>query len=136
MPDFYSDNDNYLWKQLRKFSETTCIVSTGFTTHKAVIIADEFKNVSVFDICKIKPICENLLMLLSRFKKIICLEEHSLTGGIGSLLSEVATDREWNTRIKRVSISDVQCLFYGDRLWLQEKHNLSYDKVKEEIKNI
>lgn len=130
LPGYYETSDGP-WKKIRNYSEETCILSTGYMTHKAVKIADELLTFSVFDVCCLKPICNRLLCQLSQFKTVVCLEEHSVTGGLGSILAEISVDREWDTKVKRIGLPDAQFLKYGQRYWFHEEFGLGDESIRK-----
>jgi len=128
LPSYY-ETGNGNWKQIRDLSEEICVLSTGYMTHKAVELSDQLKNFSVFDVCKLKPICDDLLDRLSEFKVVICIEEHSITGGLGSIISEIAVDNKWKTQVKKIGLFDTQVIKYGQRDWLHEKFGLNFRNI-------
>ena len=70
----------------------------------------------VIDLYRVKPVdSDTLCAALQAGKALVALEENSLVGGIGSLISELLVDRGLTTPMKRIAIADHHCYQYGDR---------------------
>ena len=83
---------------------------------------------------RIKPLnTELLLKFISNSKRIVTLEENTIIGGIGSIVSEVLSDYERNISLKRIAIPDKHCFESGDREYLHTLHNLDVDNVVNTI---
>jgi transketolase len=68
----------------------TCLVATGFMTHRALKAARDEGSVGVIDIFRLKPLSEKLVNLLSRYKRIITVEEGFVnSGGLDSAIIQV-----------------------------------------------
>lgn len=72
---------------------------------------------------------ETLLSFISQYKRVVTLEEHSLEGGLGSLVSELLTDRGVKLPVKRFGIADRCCLRYGNREWMQSFYGIDSGSV-------
>jgi len=138
-PALYKEGDNFLegLKVIRDISDIN-IISTGFMSHQAVEIADELKehsiDVGIIDLCRIKPINESLLMeLISQSEHLITIEENSILGGIGTIISELLSDNERNIMLSRVALEDKQYFEYGSREWLHKSCKIDKSSVVEEI---
>ncbi len=114
------------------------IISTGIMVHQALKVAQNLANhsisVGVIDLYRIKPLnTELLLKFISNSKRIVTLEENTIIGGIGSIVSEVLSDYERNISLKRIAIPDKHCFESGDREYLHTLHNLDVDNVVNTI---
>jgi transketolase len=72
------------------------IISTGFLTHTALKVAQEFEDkgirVEVLHIHTIKPIDkQGIIKLAEKSGAIVTVEEHQKAGGLGSAVSEILT---------------------------------------------
>jgi transketolase len=70
------------------------IISTGALTHKAIVVAQKFAEkgiaVKVLNISTIKPIdSEAIIKLAKESGAVVTVEEHQVTGGLGSAVAEV-----------------------------------------------
>ena len=139
LPALYDESDNFSdgLKVIREISDIN-IISTGFMSQQAVKVAGELKRRSidagVIDLYRIKPVNEALLLkLVGRSKRLITIEEDSITGGIGTIISELLTDNQKNIPLKRIALGDTQCFDYGEREWLHKLYKLDTDSVVEQI---
>jgi transketolase C-terminal domain/subunit len=62
--------------------------------HRAIEIADELSkhsiDTAVVDLFRLKPLNENILLkIMDHYRNILTLEEHFLTGGLGSAIAEI-----------------------------------------------
>jgi len=117
-----------------------CIVSTGIMSSHALDVAIKLKeygiSATVLDLYRLKPVNARVLSkVLSRFSQVVTLEEHSLIGGLGSILSEIITDGSLSTRLKRIALKDEQCFYYGAREWIHAKYNIDKTGILRQILN-
>jgi len=117
-----------------------CIVSTGTMVHRALQIAEQLAehsiSVAVVDLYRLKPINDKLLLkYISPFTKVVSLEDNSIIGGLGSILSETFTDNELTTKLKRIALRDEQCLRYGQKEWLHETYQIDTPSIVKQIQN-
>jgi len=138
-PVLYDDEDSIDsgLKVVRDLSSVN-IISTGFMTHKAMEVASELENrsikVGVIDLLRLKPVNETLLLsLLDKSEWLITLEENSIVGGIGTILSEILCGNGNKIRLKRIALEDKQHFAYGSRQWLHSHYGLSIDAVTNTI---
>ena len=141
MPDLLSrkTSEEAVQAGYREFSsgDDVAVVTSGYLTHKALAaqkLAPE-KNISVFDLIRIKPLPSDLLDRLKGFKKIITLEEQLLEGGIGSGVLEAMAEANIlkNIQFKRMGLKDGFDVFNGDRDFLLDAYGLSEEHI---LKNI
>lgn len=139
LPALYSKDDDFSdgLKVIREISDIN-IISTGFMSQQAVAVADELKghsiNMGVVDLYRIKPINEALLLeLVGQSKQLITLEENSVVGGIGTIVSELLTDNQRNIPLKRIGLEDKQHFDYGSREWLHKLYGLDKEAIVEQI---
>lgn len=122
---------------LRK-GKDLAIISTGNMVHRALEISDRLKQNSikpgVIDLYRIKPINEKLfLKSIEGIKNIVTLEEHLITGGLGSAISEVISDNGKMLPLKRFAIPDKYYYAYGGRDNIQRLCGLDADNVTKQI---
>lgn len=114
------------------------IISTGIMVHRALEVAEALSarsiSTGVIDLYRIKPLnAELLLKFIGKSKRIVTLEENTLTGGIGTAVSEVLNDNMRNIPLKRIGISDQHCFECGSREELHKSYSLDTESV---VKNI
>jgi transketolase C-terminal domain/subunit len=65
------------------------------------------------------------------------MEEHSIIGGIGSVVCEILADNNKTKPIKRIAIADKDFsgMGYGDRDWMHSKYGLDVASITRTIMN-
>ena len=111
-----------------------CIVATGRMVLTAQKVAEELSNhsidVGIIDLYRIKPLnTELLLKAIGRIRYVATLEEHSVTGGIGSMVSEVLAENGQACHFMRLGLPDKFCRQYGTREYLLSLNNLGVGEV-------
>lgn len=102
------------------------IVATGIMVHQAFKVADELAKHSIsagiIDLYRIKPLNEELLLnTIRQSRQIVTLEEHFVNSGIGSIISNLITDRGEDLRLKPLGIPNQYFTQGGGR---KELHRL------------
>tara|TARA_Y100000034_G_scaffold79108_1_gene95048 strand:+ start:71 stop:577 length:507 start_codon:yes stop_codon:yes gene_type:complete len=136
--DTYEDFNNGL-KYVRRVGgdpRKVLIISSGLLVHTACQIADEYSNVGVVDVYRLHPInVDGLCHIIKQYDFIVTLEEHSITGGLGSIVSEVCVDQGIKLSIKRIALPEDHCFYYAQRKWLHDVYNLDKESVIQEIRS-
>ncbi|HJN88307.1 MAG TPA: transketolase C-terminal domain-containing protein, partial [Dehalococcoidia bacterium] len=114
------------------------IISTGIMTHQALQAAEELARrgvaAGVIDLYRLKPVDEEaLLEAIGDTPRIVTLEEHSLIGGLGSLVCEILSDHGRPIPVKRIGLPDRYLYKYGSREWLQALVGLDLDSIVNSI---
>ena len=86
------------------------IIATGVTVSEAIIAKERLEkegiNVRVIDMHTIKPIDKDIIIKCAKeTKKIITIEDHSIYGGLGSLVCEVLSEN-YPAKVTRMGIRD------------------------------
>ncbi len=116
------------------------VVSTGVITGLALdlaeVLADKYGvQATVVNIHTIKPFDKRgFASLVANFETVLALEEHSIVGGLGSLLAEEIVDNEWSCRLIRAGLPDVFIDQVDSRESALEKAGLTVDALIELIK--
>lgn len=115
------------------------IVATGQLVSEALEVAEELaaKGITcdVVDMFTIKPLDEELLLeRLADKKGVITIENHSITGGIGSAVAEVIADNGLATPLKRIGV-DNRFGQVGTPDFLQAEFGLTTEKMLEQLTN-
>ena len=82
---------------LRKGNDDIAVFCCGLmvqsTLEAAAKLAEDGISVTVVDVCSLKPAdTEGITEILKNNTRIFTVEEHSITGGLGSLICEIAAD--------------------------------------------
>lgn len=115
-----------------------CIVSTGIMVHRALEVAEKLAvqgiRASVIDLFKLKPIGESHIIETFRsFNRVVSIEEHTITGGLGSILAELIVDNGLPVRLKRIAVKEAALYTYGVRDTLQKDLGLDTDNIIKSI---
>ncbi len=86
----------------------------GEVLKAADFLAEEGISVCVLDACSIKPLDKNCICKEAGLRKLlVTVEEHSVTGGLGSALVETLADRGIFTKVLRIGVNDQFGCGYG-----------------------
>jgi transketolase len=141
-PDFRGDTESFSkgFRVLRPLADLN-IVSTGFMTPRALAVAEELKNRSinagVVDLYRLKPIDNAFFaQVIEPSSRIVTVEENSIIGGIGSIVTEVAADKQSDVKVHRIAVEDRQFLTYGRREWHHQNLGIDLDSLVNAITEI
>jgi transketolase len=114
------------------------IIATGRMVENALkisaVLAGQFISAGVIDLFMVKPLNrEALINTLRGSKLVVSLEEHFITGGLGSSLAEIFAALPGFPRLKIIGIADCFCRRYGSREYLQKINHLDAESVSKQI---
>ena len=75
-----------------------------------------------------KPIDEKIKHLLKEFEIIFTIEEHSITGGLGTIISEIITENNFSIKHKKIALPN-KFLKSGTYDQLLDRYLLSSQKI-------
>ena len=127
LPDIYPAGDKrFLQDGLVEIEpgEKACIIASGIAVHIAKdvkkILAEQGYNVAIVDAFRIKPVDGAVLKrVLAPYAKVITLEEHFLSGGMGGAIVEAMADAQILKLVKRIGVADKYLLENGGRGYIQ-----------------
>lgn len=112
------------------------IITTGVIAHKVLEIAGD-RNVKVVDIIKLKPLPEDSIeAVLKNIKNIITVEEHVLTGGLGSIIANLVVDKKIPVNVKRIGFPVKRFLECRSRDSMLRNYKLDNKGIIKEIENV
>jgi transketolase len=116
--------------------KNVCLVSTGYMTHSAINVTNEFKDIGVIDIFLLKPINNELLYdALKKYECIITIEEALINaGGLDTLISKLLHDNQSDAKLKSLGFNDKYVFDLGDRNHLHRINNLGEESIIRAIK--
>lgn len=122
-----------------KKGDDAAIIATGMMVQKAIEAAkyleSEGIHVRVINMSTIKPIDKEIIIKAAKETKgIVTAEEHSIIGGLGSMVSSVVCDK-YPCKVKMIGIED-KFGESGTPDELMEKFKLTSDAISESIKEI
>ena len=99
----------------------------------AMEISKEYKNISLSSAPCLKPINKDQVISICKENKVIVtLEEHSIYGGLGSIISEIAAEVSI-AKVLRIGVKDSFSEFCGTYEYLLKEHGLDLKTVKSTI---
>ena len=116
-----------------------CILTYGPITKMAVEAALEVETktgdaVEVVSVSTLKPLdTVGIKKVLSTFKKVLVLEEHSIRGGLGAQVKELAWDSKVSTDLKTIGLKDEFIHVYGNYQQLLAAHGITKEKIVESL---
>jgi len=118
-------------RQIQKSDSNTCILTHGPIINIAFEINKKLKkDLSIYSCHTLKPFDEiTLKKIFNKYKKIITLEDHSIIGGLSSIVSENAYKYKFKGRLLLNSLKDKFMHVYSSQKDLLDKHELSVDKI-------
>lgn len=110
------------------------IVSTGYMTSQvlnaAQILESQGIKIGVVDLFRVHPISESFLHeVIETSQHLITVEENAISGGIGTLLSELITRNGCSVQLKSLAIEDKQYLLYGQRDWFHTQAHINVSDI-------
>jgi len=134
LPQIYSEEENFNEGFKEYISgKNVGILTTGNMVHTALEVSSMYdKEVGVIDLYRIKPVNPALADTLKKYKKILTLEEHLLNGGLGSIVSEMITDKDIPVKLTRMGLNDF-IYAYGGRENIQKICRIDVNSVKNEV---
>ncbi len=137
--DVYAEGSSFALGKgnLLKEGSDYLIVAAGQLVSEALDVAEhpeeKSKIVDVIDMFTIKPLDKELLLerLIGK-KMVITIENHSITGGLGSAVAEVLADNGFAIPLKRIGV-DERFGQVGTPAFLQEEFGLTAEKIIEQI---
>ena len=111
-------------------------IATGSLVRTAVGIADEFyPGAAVWSAPFIKPInARQVSAICAQSRAIVVLEEHSVLGGLGSVITEIACEFA-PVRILRVGVQDRFSHYCGTYEYLLKEHGLDRPTISQRIRD-
>jgi transketolase len=105
-----------------------CILSYGRIMIKALEIYNKFNknNIDLISVHTLKPIDKSgLEKVLRTYNKVIIIEEHTIIGGLTSIVKNIQADLKVKTKIFHFTLKDKFIHCYGTNEDLLDTHNLS-----------
>lgn len=113
------------------------VIYCGTVFKIALGIINEAKKIGVeiglVENYRITPISVEMIKFLDKSEKVIVVEENTQSGGLFSLLAQVAAHKLIKVDLFSFSFPDVSILKYGSRDWLQQKYFPKIEKVMDFI---
>ena len=80
----------------------------------------------------IKPMdTEAVKKLLGRFRHVVTVEEHNITGGFGSAVCEIAAEAGSGCRVHRIGLEDCYTTVVGNQQYLREVYRMDAKSIAD-----
>lgn len=142
LQEVYQPNDVRLDAGLIEIEkgEELCIIAKGVMVQQALKVRTELLkegiNIGVVDAYRIKPINQvEFKKIIQPYKKVVSLEEHFLSGGLGGIIAETLADLSILKPLKRLGVEDHYYLENGDRAYLQKMAGIDVVSIVESIRH-
>lgn len=110
-------------------------IATGSMVMTALRAADHWPGSTVWSAPWIKPLDEAMVAEVCESSRlVVVLEEHSVYGGLGSAVAEIAAT-ECLTRVLRIGVEDRFSKYCGSYEYLMREHGLSTGDVVRKVTN-
>jgi transketolase len=116
-------------------SDAIVFIAHGSLVRTAMdIAADSYTDAAVWSAPFIKPIdVQQVVAICSQSRAVIVLEEHSVLGGLGSVITEIAAEFA-PVRILRVGVQDRFSHNCGSYEYLLKEHGLDRGAIEQQIR--
>lgn len=140
LPRIYSEKEAKKGYRIIKKLSKLNIITTGIITSTVLKALDELKlnNIGLVDLYQIKPLPKYFVRnVLKPSSKILTIEEHSILGGLSTIISEQITQNNLrNIYFKSLGIKDHQFDVFGSREWLLGLNGLDVKNIKKIITQV
>jgi len=89
-----------------------------------------------YNIIKLKPFPSEIIKILENTDNVIVIEEHSKSGGLGSIFNDVAAENNFSTKLNFIGFENKQLLEYGSREWFHKEAKIDIKSLTEKILRI
>jgi transketolase len=114
------------------------VFALGSVVHEAVKARVELLNndinIGVVNVPSIRPLeHEQIIQVLQKVKKVVTVEEHSLHGGLGSIISEIVADNNLDVKVKRLGITEGTFSKSGPRPEIRSHYKIDTQGIVETV---
>lgn len=130
------DFSNSLIQVLENKESRVAILTTGSMVKTALkLVENNNITASVWSAPTIKPINhKQVSTILDNHSFIVTIEEHSVIGGLGSLITEISSETT-PRNILRIGVQDRFSHYCGTYEYLLKEHELDIESIKNKINN-
>ncbi|GAA5163870.1 transketolase family protein [Viridibacterium curvum] len=120
--------------QVRSGSGRVAVLATGSMVRTAVDIVDGGLVADVWSVPSIKPLDRGALeAICAEAESLIVMEEHSVHGGLGSVIAELVAGLSRPVRVCRIGVNDRFSRYCGTYDYLLREHELDAASVARRI---
>jgi len=117
------------------------IFALGSVVHEAYDASLELRNINIhvelINVSSIRPMQKDqIINSIKKTRKVITVEEHSLHGGLGSIISEIIADNNLHAKIKRLGISEGTFSKAGPRADIRSYYHIDAEGIVNTVNEI
>lgn len=142
-PGIFSKDEKFKIGKLKEIRKgyDIAVITIGTVINEAIkaadILREQNKNISVYSVYSLKPIDkEQILEIAKEYKYIITVEEHQITGGLGSTIAESIAENNMVTKIIRLGLNDEFTSVVGNQEYLREIYKIDYKTIIRKIESL
>lgn len=143
LPPVYVKNDpRFLRDGLVEIDkgQELCILTCGYMVQKAREVRTSLEKqgykIAIIDVYRLKPIDKKTLeSVLQPYDKVVTLEEHFLSGGMGGAIVEALIDAGIVKTVLRVGVQDHYFCENGGRSYIHQLAGIDVEKITSRILN-
>lgn len=115
------------------------IIFTGNASDIAIEVKDKLskeysKSIRLVSMHSIKPFdSQYIINIIREGKPIFTIEEHSIIGGLGSIVSEYIAESKYNPVFKRFALPDEYSHYVGSQNYIREKFGFTSERILKDI---
>lgn len=118
---------------LREGNDIT-ICALGTIVHEALAAAEDLEKkgiqAEIVSISSLRPLdAQKIITSLQKTSCVLTLEEHSLHGGLGSIISEIIAEQELHCRIKKLGVTKGEFAPASPREDIKKHYNLDKEGI-------
>jgi len=99
----------------------------------AELLAEKGIGAAVVSFPCLKPLdAETVRELLKGYRHIVTVEEHTVVGGFGSAVCEIAAEEGGACRVKRLGLQDCFATVVGDQAYLRSIYGIDAESIAKE----
>ncbi len=120
--------------------EKVAIFSTGAifdeVDEACKVLGEEGIVPAVYTFPTVKPIDKDVILeCASKYKTIITVEEHNLSGGFGSAVAEVLAEQDSkDAKLVRIALNDRYSCIVGSQKYLRQQYSIDSKAIIEKVK--
>ena len=127
--------------QILRTGEDVAIFSTGSILAEvweaAELLEKEGFHAGVINVASIKPFDEeSVIQMAQSAKLLVTVEEHSIYGGLGGIVSEIVAEAGIGARVVRIGLSDRFAISYGTHADVRAANGLDAQSIYRRIAEV
>lgn len=140
-PSLYEKNYDYKFEKpvTLKNGKDLLILSTGSVTVQSLlatrILSNNGVEAELINVHTLKPLSNQIVEKLKLFEKVVTIEEHSIFGGLYSIIAEKVATNCSNTKLFPIALPDAFGPT-GTYNYLLDYHGLTSEKIAKKILKI